>query len=72
MCSFFGRNIILSNPKKRNALSLAMLRSLHSDLLHEADSPDLKVIIISGAPLGGATSNSVAPQSLSHSLSLAG
>ncbi|XP_049633051.1 enoyl-CoA hydratase domain-containing protein 3, mitochondrial [Suncus etruscus] len=41
------RNIILSNPKKRNALSLAMLRSLRSDLLHEADSPDLKVIIIS-------------------------
>uniref|UniRef100_A0A2K6Q6X0 Enoyl-CoA hydratase domain-containing protein 3, mitochondrial n=1 Tax=Rhinopithecus roxellana TaxID=61622 RepID=A0A2K6Q6X0_RHIRO len=42
-----GRNIILSNPKKRNALSLAMLKSLQSDILHDADSNDLKVIIIS-------------------------
>ncbi|XP_037701941.1 enoyl-CoA hydratase domain-containing protein 3, mitochondrial [Choloepus didactylus] len=41
------RDIILSNPKKRNALSLAMLKSLQSDLLHEAESKDLKVIIIS-------------------------
>ncbi|XP_006891906.1 PREDICTED: enoyl-CoA hydratase domain-containing protein 3, mitochondrial-like [Elephantulus edwardii] len=41
------RKIVLSNPKKRNALSLAMLRSLQSDILHEADSKDLKVIIIS-------------------------
>ncbi|XP_054292310.1 enoyl-CoA hydratase domain-containing protein 3, mitochondrial [Pongo pygmaeus] len=41
------RNIVLSNPKKRNALSLAMLKSLQSDILHDADSNDLKVIIIS-------------------------
>ncbi|XP_025786786.1 enoyl-CoA hydratase domain-containing protein 3, mitochondrial [Puma concolor] len=41
------RNIVLSDPKKRNALSLAMLKSLQSDLLHEADSKDLKVVIIS-------------------------
>ncbi|XP_058537908.1 enoyl-CoA hydratase domain-containing protein 3, mitochondrial isoform X3 [Neofelis nebulosa] len=41
------RNIVLSDPKKRNALSLAMLKSLQSDLLHEAESKDLKVIIIS-------------------------
>ena len=38
----------MSDPKKRNALSLAMLKSLQSDLLHEAESKDLKVIIISG------------------------
>ncbi|XP_077025552.1 enoyl-CoA hydratase domain-containing protein 3, mitochondrial [Tamandua tetradactyla] len=41
------RNIVLSNPEKRNALSLAMLKSLQSDLLHEAESKELKVIIIS-------------------------
>ncbi|XP_004468919.1 enoyl-CoA hydratase domain-containing protein 3, mitochondrial [Dasypus novemcinctus] len=41
------RNIVLSNPKKRNALSLAMLKSLRSDILHEAESTDLKVIVIS-------------------------
>ncbi|XP_059039783.1 enoyl-CoA hydratase domain-containing protein 3, mitochondrial isoform X2 [Mustela lutreola] len=41
------RNIVLSDPKKRNALSLAMLKSLQSDLLHEAESKDLRVIIIS-------------------------
>ncbi|XP_066089699.1 enoyl-CoA hydratase domain-containing protein 3, mitochondrial [Saccopteryx bilineata] len=41
------RNIVLSNPKKRNALSLEMLKSLQSDILHEAESKDLKVIIIS-------------------------
>ncbi|XP_003733340.4 enoyl-CoA hydratase domain-containing protein 3, mitochondrial [Callithrix jacchus] len=41
------RNIVLSNPKKRNALSLAMLKSLRSDILHDAESDDLKVIIIS-------------------------
>ncbi|KAB0350734.1 hypothetical protein FD754_015591 [Muntiacus muntjak] len=34
-------------PKRRNALSLAMLKSLQSDILHEAESQDLKVIIIS-------------------------
>ncbi|XP_034366865.1 enoyl-CoA hydratase domain-containing protein 3, mitochondrial isoform X2 [Arvicanthis niloticus] len=41
------RNIVLSNPKKRNALSLAVLKSLRSDILHKAESEDLKVIIIS-------------------------
>uniref|UniRef100_A0A2K6GY72 Enoyl-CoA hydratase domain-containing protein 3, mitochondrial n=2 Tax=Propithecus coquereli TaxID=379532 RepID=A0A2K6GY72_PROCO len=41
------RNIVLSNPKKRNALSLAMLKSLQNDILHEAESNDLKVIVIS-------------------------
>uniref|UniRef100_A0A0P6JE72 Enoyl-CoA hydratase domain-containing protein 3, mitochondrial n=1 Tax=Heterocephalus glaber TaxID=10181 RepID=A0A0P6JE72_HETGA len=41
------RRIVLSNPKKRNALSLAMLKSLQNDILHEAESKDLKVIIIS-------------------------
>ncbi|XP_047377068.1 enoyl-CoA hydratase domain-containing protein 3, mitochondrial isoform X1 [Sciurus carolinensis] len=41
------RNIVLSNPKKRNALSLEMLKSLQNDILHEAESKDLKVIIIS-------------------------
>lgn len=41
----------MSNPKRRNALSLAMLKSLQSDILHEAESKDLKVIIISGTYL---------------------
>ncbi|GCB62616.1 hypothetical protein scyTo_0007260 [Scyliorhinus torazame] len=41
------RTIILNNPKKRNALSLTMLKSLRSDLLHEAESNDLRVIVIS-------------------------
>uniref|UniRef100_UPI00398E7CAE enoyl-CoA hydratase domain-containing protein 3, mitochondrial n=1 Tax=Pristiophorus japonicus TaxID=55135 RepID=UPI00398E7CAE len=41
------RTIVLNNPKKRNALSLAMLESLRGDLLHEAESNDLRVIIIS-------------------------
>ncbi|XP_055283521.1 enoyl-CoA hydratase domain-containing protein 3, mitochondrial [Moschus berezovskii] len=41
------RSIVLSDPKRRNALSLAMLKSLQSDILHEAESQDLKVIIIS-------------------------
>lgn len=41
------RNIVLSNPKKRNALSLEMLKSLQNDILHDAESKDLKVIIIS-------------------------
>ncbi|KAM6176852.1 enoyl-CoA hydratase domain-containing protein 3, mitochondrial [Erethizon dorsatum] len=41
------RTIVLSNPKKRNALSLKMLKSLQNDILHEAESKDLKVIIIS-------------------------
>uniref|UniRef100_H0WSV0 Enoyl-CoA hydratase domain-containing protein 3, mitochondrial n=2 Tax=Otolemur garnettii TaxID=30611 RepID=H0WSV0_OTOGA len=41
------RDIVLSNPRKRNALSLAMLKSLQKDILHEAESKDLKVIVIS-------------------------
>nr|XP_020855341.1 enoyl-CoA hydratase domain-containing protein 3, mitochondrial isoform X1 [Phascolarctos cinereus] len=41
------RTIILNNPKKRNALSLRMLKSLQNDILHEAESKDLRVIIIS-------------------------
>lgn len=41
------RRIILNNPKKRNALSLSMLESLHKSILCEADSKDLRVIIIS-------------------------
>ncbi|XP_072097315.1 enoyl-CoA hydratase domain-containing protein 3, mitochondrial isoform X3 [Mobula birostris] len=41
------RKIVLNNPKKRNALSLAMLESLHTDLLHEVESNDLRVIVIS-------------------------
>uniref|UniRef100_A0A8C2VTE2 Enoyl-CoA hydratase domain-containing protein 3, mitochondrial n=2 Tax=Chinchilla lanigera TaxID=34839 RepID=A0A8C2VTE2_CHILA len=39
--------IVLNDPKKRNALSLEMLKSLQNDIRHEADSKDLKVIIIS-------------------------
>ncbi|KAM9277427.1 LOW QUALITY PROTEIN: enoyl-CoA hydratase domain-containing protein 3, mitochondrial [Cariama cristata] len=42
------RNIILNNPRKRNALSLSMLQSLREDLLHDVKSKDLRVIIISG------------------------
>jgi len=38
------RTIILNNPKKRNALSLAMLESLQHDLTR--DPADLRVIII--------------------------
>ncbi|KAG7276632.1 hypothetical protein CRUP_025856 [Coryphaenoides rupestris] len=42
-----GRRIILNNPRKRNALSLSMLESLRHDLLTDAESDDLRVIIIS-------------------------
>ncbi|XP_077196369.1 enoyl-CoA hydratase domain-containing protein 3, mitochondrial [Paroedura picta] len=42
------RNVVMSNPRRRNALSLAMLKSLREDLLRDSDSPDLRVIIISG------------------------
>ncbi|XP_060101924.1 enoyl-CoA hydratase domain-containing protein 3, mitochondrial [Heteronotia binoei] len=42
------RNVVLSNPQRRNALSLAMMKSLRKDLLHDSSSPDLRVIIISG------------------------
>ncbi|KAM6437041.1 enoyl-CoA hydratase domain-containing protein 3, mitochondrial [Liasis olivaceus] len=41
------RNIVLNNPGKRNALSLSMLKSLRQDILHNIDSTDLRVIIIS-------------------------
>lgn len=44
----FSRRIILNNPKKRNALSLSMLESLRENILTDADSDDLRVIIISG------------------------
>ncbi|KAM4747190.1 enoyl-CoA hydratase domain-containing protein 3, mitochondrial [Rhinophrynus dorsalis] len=41
------RRIILNNPQQRNALSLAMLKSLQKDILHEVDDVNLRVIIIS-------------------------
>ncbi|XP_026859831.1 enoyl-CoA hydratase domain-containing protein 3, mitochondrial isoform X1 [Electrophorus electricus] len=41
------RRIILNNPKKRNALSLAMMTSLREDILTDIDDEDLRVIIIS-------------------------
>ncbi|XP_076862991.1 enoyl-CoA hydratase domain-containing protein 3, mitochondrial [Brachyhypopomus gauderio] len=41
------RRIVLNNPKKRNALSLAMLTSLREDILTDVDNVDLRVIIIS-------------------------
>ncbi|XP_017571196.2 enoyl-CoA hydratase domain-containing protein 3, mitochondrial [Pygocentrus nattereri] len=41
------RRIVLNNPKKRNALSLAMLSSLREDILTDIDDKDLRVIIIS-------------------------
>lgn len=44
----FCRNIVLNNPKKRNALSLSMLQALKEDLLHDIKSKELRVIVISG------------------------
>ncbi|KAK3526397.1 hypothetical protein QTP70_025431 [Hemibagrus guttatus] len=44
-CDF--RRIILNNPKKRNALSFAMLTSLQENILTGIDDKDLRVIIIS-------------------------
>ncbi|XP_075765406.1 enoyl-CoA hydratase domain-containing protein 3, mitochondrial isoform X1 [Pelodiscus sinensis] len=41
------RHIILNNPKKRNALSLPMLKCLRDDILHDMESKALRVIIIS-------------------------
>ncbi|GAA6101402.1 enoyl-CoA hydratase domain-containing protein 3, mitochondrial isoform X1 [Tachysurus ichikawai] len=41
------RRLILNNPKKRNALSLAMLTSLQENILTGIDDKDLRVIIIS-------------------------
>ncbi|XP_019633140.1 PREDICTED: enoyl-CoA hydratase domain-containing protein 3, mitochondrial-like isoform X1 [Branchiostoma belcheri] len=40
------RTITLNNPRKRNALSLAMLESLRRDLLTGGSQDDLQVIII--------------------------
>ena len=37
---------ILCSIECRNALSLAMLESIKSDLTHDVDSPDLRVIIL--------------------------
>ncbi|KAJ3612026.1 hypothetical protein NHX12_020303 [Muraenolepis orangiensis] len=41
------RRIILNDPGRRNALSLSMLESLRQDILIDAHSDDLRVIIIS-------------------------
>ncbi|KAJ8020470.1 Enoyl-CoA hydratase domain-containing protein 3, mitochondrial [Holothuria leucospilota] len=41
------RKIHLNDPKKRNALSLAMLQSLKRDLLHKSADQELRVIILS-------------------------
>ncbi|KAF4114971.1 enoyl-CoA hydratase domain-containing protein 3, mitochondrial [Onychostoma macrolepis] len=41
------RRIVLNNPEKRNALSLAMLESLRENLQTDSHSDDLRVIIIS-------------------------
>ncbi|XP_048011908.1 enoyl-CoA hydratase domain-containing protein 3, mitochondrial [Megalobrama amblycephala] len=41
------RRIILNDPRKRNALSLSMLESLREDLVTDAHTPELRVIIIS-------------------------
>lgn len=38
----------MNDPKKRNALSLAMLTSLQENILTGIDDKDLRVIIISG------------------------
>lgn len=64
----FHRNIVLSNPKKRNALSLAMLKSLRSDILHEAESKDLKVIIIAGISLTPVVSGPWGPPEVSQTV----
>ncbi|XP_046326426.2 enoyl-CoA hydratase domain-containing protein 3, mitochondrial-like isoform X1 [Haliotis rufescens] len=40
------RTICLNNPKKRNALSLAMLHALEDDLTNDEYKEDLRVIII--------------------------
>ncbi|XP_067391071.1 enoyl-CoA hydratase domain-containing protein 3, mitochondrial [Emydura macquarii macquarii] len=40
------RHIILNNPRKRNALSLSMLKCLRDDILHDIESKALRVIII--------------------------
>ncbi|XP_071483715.1 enoyl-CoA hydratase domain-containing protein 3, mitochondrial-like [Diadema antillarum] len=40
------RTIMLNNPKKRNALSLAMLNAVTDDLTRDLDDLDLRVIIL--------------------------
>ncbi|XP_050180942.1 enoyl-CoA hydratase domain-containing protein 3, mitochondrial [Myiozetetes cayanensis] len=40
------RTIVLNNPRRRNALSLPMLRCLRQDLLHDVKSRELRVIVI--------------------------
>lgn len=40
------RNIILNNPKKRNALSLAMLKRLHDNLTSETEKDSLRCIVL--------------------------
>ncbi|KAM9495655.1 enoyl-CoA hydratase domain-containing protein 3, mitochondrial [Clarias gariepinus] len=45
------RRIILNDPKKRNALSLALLTSLQENILTGIDDKDLRVIIISAQGL---------------------
>ncbi|KAJ7404819.1 Enoyl-CoA hydratase domain-containing protein 3, mitochondrial [Willisornis vidua] len=40
------RTIVLNNPRRRNALSLPMLRCLRQDLLHDAKSRELRAIVI--------------------------
>ncbi|KAM8910493.1 enoyl-CoA hydratase domain-containing protein 3, mitochondrial isoform 1-T3 [Spinachia spinachia] len=41
------RSITLNNPRRRNALSLAMLESLRENLLSDVDGDDLRVVVIS-------------------------
>lgn len=49
-------------------LSLAMLKSLRSDILHEAESEDLKVIIISGISLKPVVSSPQCPRKASQNV----
>lgn len=48
------RRIVLNNPRRRNALSLAMLDAIKSNLLHNIDC-DLRVIVLSA--IGGVFSS---------------
>lgn len=41
------RSITLNNPRKRNALSLAMLQTLKDNISHEMESSSLRVIVLS-------------------------
>ncbi|CAN9508517.1 unnamed protein product [Ophioblennius macclurei] len=40
------RRITLNNPRKRNALSLAMLESLRGDILKDVNSAELRLIVV--------------------------